>query len=68
MNASRAAATARATWAIAASRCSGDCSAVDWTFLGGTIANWSFVWFVIFGVVILAVLLTLPRRGGVMPA
>ena len=28
---------------------SGDCSAVDWTFLGGTIANWSFVWFVIFG-------------------
>ena len=25
---------------------SGDCSAVDWTFLGGTIANWSFVWFV----------------------
>lgn len=27
---------------------SGDCSAVDWTFLGGTIANWSFVWFVAF--------------------
>ena len=25
---------------------SGDCSAVDWTFLGGTIANWSFLWFV----------------------
>ena len=25
---------------------SGDCSAIDWTFLGGTIANWSFVWFV----------------------
>ena len=24
---------------------SGDCSAVDWTFLGGTIANWSFVVF-----------------------
>ena len=49
-------------------RGSGDCSAVDWTFLGGTIANWSFVWFVIFGVVILAALLKLPRRGGVMPA
>ena len=47
---------------------SGDCSAVDWTFLGGTIANWSFVWFVIFGVVIVAALLKLPRRGGVMPA
>ncbi len=25
---------------------SGDCSAIDWTFLGGTIANWSFVWFI----------------------
>lgn len=25
---------------------SGDCTAIDWTFLGGTIANWSFVWFV----------------------
>jgi disulfide bond formation protein DsbB len=24
---------------------SGDCSAVDWTFLGLTIANWSFVSF-----------------------
>ena len=48
---------------------SGDCSAVDWTFLGGTIANWSFVWFVIFIVVILAALLKAPRaRGGVMPA
>ena len=23
-------------------RGSGDCTAVDWTFLGGTIANWSF--------------------------
>ncbi|WP_293663104.1 disulfide bond formation protein B [Rhodoferax sp. OV413] len=23
----------------------GDCSKVDWTFLGGTIANWSFVCF-----------------------
>lgn len=27
-------------------RGSGDCTAIDWTFLGGTIANWSFVWFV----------------------
>ena len=24
---------------------SGDCAAVDWTFLGGTLANWSFVVF-----------------------
>lgn len=30
---------------------SGDCTAVDWTFLGGTIANWSFVWFVSFALV-----------------
>lgn len=29
-------------------RGSGDCTKVDWTFLGGSIANWSFVWFVIF--------------------
>ena len=42
---------------------SGDCSAVDWTFLGGTIANWSFVWFLVFAVAILAVLLRLPRQG-----
>ena len=48
---------------------SGDCSAVDWTFLGGTIANWSFVWFVIFALVILFVLLRLPKKqGGSMPA
>lgn len=24
---------------------SGDCTKVDWTFLGGSIANWSFIWF-----------------------
>ncbi|MBY4596861.1 disulfide bond formation protein B [bacterium BD-1] len=42
---------------------SGDCSAVDWTFLGGTIANWSFVWFLVFAVVIIAVLLRVPRRN-----
>lgn len=26
-------------------RGSGDCAAVDWTFLGGSIANWSFICF-----------------------
>ena len=26
-------------------RGSGDCAAVDWTFLGGSLANWSFVVF-----------------------
>ncbi|NMM76331.1 disulfide bond formation protein B [Acidovorax sp. SRB_24] len=28
---------------------SGDCAAIDWTFLGGSIANWSFVCFVVLG-------------------
>lgn len=37
---------------------SGDCSAIDWTFLGGSIANWSFVCFVLFA---LAALLLLVR-------
>ncbi len=41
-------------------RGSGDCTAVDWTFLGGSIANWSFVWFVALGLVLLVLLL----RGG----
>jgi len=34
-------------------RGSGDCSKVDWTFLGGSIANWSFVGFVGFGLLAL---------------
>jgi len=42
-------------------RGSGDCAAVDWTFLGGSIANWSFVCFVGFAVVLL-VLLARSRR------
>lgn len=29
---------------------SGDCSKVDWTFLGGSIANWSFLWFAVFAI------------------
>ena len=27
---------------------SGDCTKIDWTFLGGSIANWSFAVFVVF--------------------
>lgn len=38
-------------------RGTGDCSAIDWRFLGGTIANWSLVWFIIFAVLILTTLL-----------
>jgi disulfide bond formation protein DsbB len=33
---------------------SGDCSKVDWTFLGGSIANWSFLWFCAMGFLALA--------------
>jgi disulfide bond formation protein DsbB len=36
-------------------RGSGDCSTVDWTFLGGSIANWSFLCFC--GLVLYAVLM-----------
>lgn len=41
----------------------GDCSAIDWRFLGATIANWSFVWFVVFALLIVTVLLRSARRG-----
>lgn len=37
-------------------RGSGDCIKVDWTFLGGSLANWAFVWFVAVGVVALVLL------------
>ena len=37
---------------------SGDCSAVDWTFLGGTIANWSFLWFLAFALLGLRLLVS----------
>ncbi len=33
-------------------RGSGDCAAVDWTFLGGSIANWSFLAFVVIALVL----------------
>jgi disulfide bond formation protein DsbB len=32
----------------------GDCTKIDWTFLGGSIANWSFVAFVVMAVALLA--------------
>lgn len=37
----------------------GDCTVIDWTFLGGSIANWSFVCFV--GIALVS-LVTLVRR------
>ena len=41
---------------------SGDCSKVDWTFLGGSIANWSFVSFVLVGALALALIVRLLRQ------
>lgn len=41
---------------------SGDCSAIDWTFLGGSIANWSFVCFTVIGLGLLW-MLARPRRS-----
>lgn len=40
-------------------RGSGDCTKVDWTFLGGSIANWSFLCFC--GIAVLGVYLLLRR-------
>ncbi|GAB3189629.1 hypothetical protein GCM10027292_21740 [Hydrogenophaga aquatica] len=38
-------------------RGSGDCTAIDWTFLGLTIANWSFLNFLLLGALALLLLL-----------
>src|SRR5674476_1413345 len=39
---------------------SGDCSKVDWTFLGGSIANWTFV---VFGLVVMLALALIWRQS-----
>ena len=44
-------------------RGSGDCTKVDWTFLGGSLANWSFVWFSAIIVIALVLLARQSRRG-----
>ena len=41
---------------------SGDCSKVDWTFLGGSIANWSFLCFVGVGLIALTLIARLARN------
>ncbi|MDM0023778.1 disulfide bond formation protein B [Variovorax saccharolyticus] len=43
-------------------RGAGDCSQVDWTFLGLSIANWSFIAFAGFSVLLLVLLLVLLFR------
>lgn len=40
----------------------GDCTKIDWTFLGGSIANWSFAWFCIFALVALVLIVRQLRR------
>jgi protein dithiol:quinone oxidoreductase len=42
---------------------SGDCTKIDWTFLGGSIANWSFVVFCLLAVIALALLSRFVRRS-----
>jgi disulfide bond formation protein DsbB len=43
---------------------SGDCTKIDWTFLGASLANWSFIWFAAFTVVALLLIARLARRSG----
>ncbi len=42
---------------------SGDCTRIDWTFLGGSIANWSFLAFVSFALVAIVLLVRQVRQG-----
>ncbi|WP_213958641.1 MULTISPECIES: disulfide bond formation protein B [unclassified Variovorax] len=42
---------------------SGDCSKVDWTFLGLSIANWSFISFVVFGLLLIVLIARSFRRS-----
>jgi disulfide bond formation protein DsbB len=46
----------------------GDCVKVDWTFLGGSIANWSFVAFCFFTLVALVLIVKLARRRRTEPS
>lgn len=43
---------------------SGDCSKVDWTFLGGSIANWSFLCFAFFALLAIVLLARQVRGSG----
>jgi disulfide bond formation protein DsbB len=49
-------------------RGSGDCARVDWTFLGGSLANWSFVSFSVFTLVALVLIVRLARRRALRPS
>jgi disulfide bond formation protein DsbB len=43
---------------------SGDCAAIDWTFLGGSIANWSFLCFVLIALLMLTQVWRLASNAG----
>ena len=43
---------------------SGDCTKIDWTFLGGSIANWSFLWFMGFALLFVLMIWQVGRRKG----
>jgi len=43
-------------------RGSGDCTKIDWTFFGLSLANWSFLWLSFFTLVGLVLVATLARR------
>ncbi|MRD45670.1 disulfide bond formation protein B [Caenimonas koreensis] len=44
-------------------RGSGDCTKIDWTFLGGSIANWSFLAFCFFALVAAFIIARQARRS-----
>jgi len=48
-------------------RGTGDCTKVDWTFLGLSIANWSFLWFCAIAVAALVLAVRQLRRRGITP-
>ncbi len=41
---------------------SGDCTKIDWTFLGLSLANWSFLWFSLFALVALTLIYRITSR------
>jgi protein dithiol:quinone oxidoreductase len=41
---------------------SGDCTKIDWTFLGGSLANWSFVALTFFTLVAITLIAQQARR------
>lgn len=45
-------------------RGTGDCSVIDWSFLGLSIANWSFLWFALFALVAVVLLARQLGDGG----